>query len=107
MGQTPLPDNNAVAPLVPHDGNAYAALKLNTEEYVRYLADEDWSEDQKREFIEALWQIIVGVIDLKYPLLQVAKASRHLKTLDEDSPSMVTLDTNSDIEETQDGQAQA
>ena len=107
MGQTPLPESKADAPFAPESGNAFKALRLNVEAHAHHLADIDWTEDQKREFVEALWQIMVGIVDLQYPLLGLAKAQGVVKTLDEDSPSVVASETNSDIEETQDGKAQA
>ena len=107
MGQTPSPDHTSNVPLVPGNGDTFLALRLDVEAYVHHLAETDWTEEQKREFIEALWQIIVGIIDLQYPLSQPARSARLLKTLDEESPSMVALETNSDITEVQDGEARA
>ena len=34
--------------------------------YQHYLDDADMSEDQKREFLETLWTIIVGFVDLGF-----------------------------------------
>ena len=107
MGQTPSSDHAPDVPLVPEDGDTFLALRLDVEAYVHHLAETDWTEEQKREFIEALWQIIVGIIDLQYPLSQPAKSARLLKTLDEESPSVIALETNSDMTETQDGEARA
>lgn len=42
----------------------YPTLTLDTERYQAMLDAPDLSEDQKRELIEALWQVVVGFIDL-------------------------------------------
>lgn len=107
MGQTPSPDHTSNVPLVPGNGDTFLALRLDVEAYVHHLAETDWTEEQKREFVEALWQIIVGFIDLGFPLLPPAKVVQLLKTLDEESPSVVALETNSNMTEAQDGEARA
>lgn len=51
------------------------ALTINYDLYARYLEDSDLTEDQKREFIETLWNIIVSFVDLGFgihPLQQAA-----------------------------------
>lgn len=82
-------------------------LAIDVEEYLHFLDECDWPEDQKREFIKALWQIIVGFIDLGFPLLPSHKVDEPLKTLDAESPSVLALDTNSNMTERQDGEAHA
>lgn len=42
----------------------YPTLTLDTERYQAMLDAPDLSEDQKRELIETLWQVVVGFIDL-------------------------------------------
>ncbi len=52
------------------------ALTLDVSAYENYLENADLSEGQKREFLEALWSIIVGFIDLGFEIhpLQLAAA---------------------------------
>jgi len=51
------------------------ALTIDYDLYAQYLEDSDLSEDQKREFIETLWSVIVSFVDLGFgvhPLQQAA-----------------------------------
>lgn len=45
---------------------ALKALTLDTELYQRYLDTTDMTDDQTREFVEALWTIIVSFVDLGF-----------------------------------------
>jgi hypothetical protein len=49
-------------------------LTLDVALYEQYLAEGGLSEEQKREFLEALWTIIVGFVDLGFGIhpLQLA-----------------------------------
>ena len=50
------------------------SVHLDYELYEHYLAECDLTEDQKREFLETLWSIIVGFVDLGFgvhPVQQV------------------------------------
>ncbi|MEL6502836.1 MAG: hypothetical protein AAFQ10_00140 [Pseudomonadota bacterium] len=42
------------------------ALTLDTALYERYLADADLTEGQKHEFLQSLWSLIVGFVDLGF-----------------------------------------
>ncbi|MVA98009.1 hypothetical protein GN330_12215 [Nitratireductor sp. CAU 1489] len=44
--------------------------------FEHHLADSDLSEDQKREFIEALWYIIITFVDLGFGIEPVQQAMR-------------------------------
>ena len=55
--------------------NARPALTLDVALYQQYLDDADLSEAEKREFLETLWSVIVGFVDLGFgvhPLQQAA-----------------------------------
>lgn len=41
-------------------------LAIDWELYGAYLEESDLDEDQKREFIEALWSIVVSFVDLGF-----------------------------------------
>ncbi|MEM5474816.1 hypothetical protein [Pacificibacter sp. AS14] len=43
-------------------------------EYLPFFEDEDISEDQKREMIEALWSIMVSFVDLGFGIHPVQQA---------------------------------
>lgn len=61
------------------------ALTFDAQEYCHFLADCDWTEEQKREFIEALWQIIVSFVDLGFDLHPVQQVMESPRTLELDS----------------------
>ena len=44
----------------------YKALTINYELYEQYLENSDLTEVQKREFLDALWNIIIGFVDLGF-----------------------------------------
>lgn len=43
-----------------------SVVTVDYERYEHFLEDTDLSETQKREFLEALWRIVVGFVDLGY-----------------------------------------
>ncbi|MDJ0826437.1 MAG: hypothetical protein QNJ16_13105 [Rhodobacter sp.] len=49
------------------------ALRFDWEDWLPYLADSELSEDQKREFIESLWAIVMGFVDLGFHLNPTAE----------------------------------
>jgi len=52
----------------------FKTLTIDYELYERYLEDSDLNEAQKRQFLDALWSIIVSFVDLGFgvhPLQQV------------------------------------
>jgi len=50
-------------------------LTLDVALYEQYLVESDLTEDQKREFLEALWSIIVGFVDLGFGIHPVQQAA--------------------------------
>lgn len=53
------------------------SLTIDYALYEKYLAESDWSESEKREFITTLWSIIVNFVDLGFgvhPLQQADPA---------------------------------
>ena len=45
---------------------ARSTLTLDAERYQRYLDEADLTEEQKRQFFEALWVVIVSFVDLGF-----------------------------------------
>jgi hypothetical protein len=74
------------------------ALTFDAQEYLHFLEDCDWTEDQKREFVEALWEIILGFVDLGFGISPLQMAHASSSTLEVDSPSMLALQHHSEIE---------
>ncbi|MEO0384155.1 MAG: hypothetical protein AAF234_11455 [Pseudomonadota bacterium] len=44
----------------------YPALEIDYDLYMKMLEDSEWNDDQKREFIETMWSIIVSFVDLGF-----------------------------------------
>lgn len=61
------------------------ALTFDPQEFCHYLADSDWTQEQKVEFIEALWQIVVSFVDLGFDLHPVQRVIDTSSTLEPDS----------------------
>ena len=56
------------------------ALTLDVDYYQSLMDDADISEDKKREFVEALWSIVVCFVDLGFgihPLQQVGETGQN------------------------------
>ncbi len=50
------------------------ALKLDVERYEKMLNDCDLTEEQRQEFLETIWTIIVGFVDLGYEIHPLQQA---------------------------------
>ncbi len=63
----------------------HKALSLDYELYETYLENADLTEEQKREFIETLWSIVVSFVDLGFgihPLQQVLPSAHCEQNID-------------------------
>lgn len=49
-------------------------ITLDVSLFEEYLADSSLTDDQKREFLEVLWSIIVGFVDLGFGIHPVQQA---------------------------------
>ncbi|MGJ8670994.1 MAG: hypothetical protein ACSHXK_16040 [Oceanococcus sp.] len=56
------------------DGLQPPSLTIDWELYGKYLEDSDLTDDQKREFIETLWSIVVAFVDLGFGVHPVQQA---------------------------------
>ena len=96
------PDASGEQPAVPHDGGPAAPptnptpkrrVSIDTEKYARYLDDADLTEDEKRQFLEALWTIIVCFVDLGFTV-ESAEQNKNIRS--QNPPSMLELKDKSD-----------
>lgn len=86
--------------------NRWPALTIDYALYEQYLDDADLSEEQKREFIETLWNIIVSFVDLGFGVHPLQQATSDGCEQDQiladlfppDSNDMVECDNNSKID---------
>ena len=49
-----------------NDSVQFPSLTIDWDLYGRYLENSDLSDEKKREFIETLWSIVVGFVDLGF-----------------------------------------
>ncbi len=52
----------------------WPALQLDVEYYQAFLDDEDITEEQKKELIETIWNIVVTFVDLGFGIEPVQQA---------------------------------
>jgi hypothetical protein len=78
------------------------ALKLDASAYRHFLEETDWTEAQKDEFTQALWQIIVAALDLNFGIHPIQLVMDSPKVLDVDSQSMLIFEEHSEIKDRQD-----
>jgi hypothetical protein len=56
------------------NGTPPPSLTIDWELYAEHLEDSDLTDDQKREFIETLWNIVVAFVDLGFGIHPVQQA---------------------------------
>ena len=78
--KTPPPVAEADAP---KDGASYPALELDYALYESYLEDSEWTDAQKREFLETMWSIIVQFVDFGIGIHPVQQAGESVDIPDE------------------------
>ena len=69
-------------------------ITVDYEKYEHFLENSDLSEDQKRQFIDALWQIIVGFVDLGFGVHPVQQAQNTCGKLQDRSPKPPSTEAN-------------
>ena len=72
--------------LIDTDKRAPPVITVDYEKYEHFLENADLSEDRKREFIETLWRIIVGFVDLGFGVHPAQQAQKTCGKLDENAP---------------------
>lgn len=70
MADKPTNDfNNGLQPLGRQTGetaNPRPSVSIDWELYASYLEESDLSDEQKRDFIETLWSIVLAFVDLGF-----------------------------------------
>lgn len=61
-------------PTQPHTGYQPPSLTIDWEFYAAYLDDSDLPDDQKRDLIDTLWNIVVSCVDLGFGIHPVQQA---------------------------------
>ncbi|MCO5057452.1 MAG: hypothetical protein M9905_06160 [Rhizobiaceae bacterium] len=72
-----------------------SALRVDWALFEHHLEDEDLTEQEKREFIEALWYIIVSFVDLGFGIEPVNQAMR-AAALENPQPAQPVAETRRD-----------
>lgn len=80
----PRPENT-------EDNSAPPKLTIDWDLYQDFLEDTDLTDDQKREFIETLWSIMVSFVDLGFGIHPLQQACGQMD-------EMCTADSSSVIE---------
>ena len=57
-----------------HTKPTYPTLSIDWDLYEEYLEESDMSDDEKRELIETLWNIVVSFVDLGFGIDSVQRA---------------------------------
>lgn len=60
-----------------HDGAKPLSLEFDPTEFMHFLADTDWTDEQKAEYISLIWQIVREFVAIGFdvhPLQQAQKA---------------------------------
>jgi hypothetical protein len=65
------------------DRSGCKRLTIDLKAYEPYLADSDLTEEQKQEFLQALWSIIVAFVDLGFDIHPVQQVSGPETKIDE------------------------
>jgi hypothetical protein len=76
--------------IVPSMGDSDAAIRVpaltfDPDAYREFLAGSDVSESQRQEFLRALWDILVGFVDLGFGIHPLNHVSQNTNTLEPDS----------------------
>ena len=66
----------SVMPEADKAAKAMPVLTIDYEKYAQLLDEADVSEDQQREFIEAIWNIVVSFVDLGFGVHPVQEAQK-------------------------------
>lgn len=90
-------DSPAVPATASCSGSAVpaTALTIDWDLYAEHLAESDLTDDQKREFIETLWAIVVAFVDLGFGVHPIQQATENGHEFPLLSPEdVVYLETN-------------
>ena len=71
------------APTVTETKPAPAVITVDYEKYAHFLEDADLAEEQKREFLQAVWEVIVGFVSLGFGVHPVQQANNACGYLEE------------------------
>lgn len=75
---------------------SFTALAFDPAEYLDFLEDTGWTQAEKTEFTLALWEIVVGFVDIAFGT-HPAQQSQQTKTLPRDSSDMLPFGEFSQI----------
>lgn len=76
--------NNHSSQAESNDKKTWPALMIDYSLYDEILADSGASDEEKREFLDVVWNIVVSFVDLGFgvhPLQQACEQKRDLSTL--------------------------
>ena len=68
-----MTDTPPHTPPIQPDHPPRPTLRFDWRDWLPYLKDSDIPEDQKREWIETLWSIVIGFVDLGWEVKSTAE----------------------------------
>jgi LAS superfamily LD-carboxypeptidase LdcB len=87
----------------PDDATDKAMLSVTLDHalYERYLDESDLSEEQKQEFLQTLWNIIVSFVDLGFEVHPLQQAQEQLQpVIENNSSDKCTVSHDKDSQDT-------
>lgn len=61
-----MTDHKDIKTIETNKQNALSSLTLDVSRYDQFLEECDWSEEQKAQFLNSLWHIVVTFVDLGF-----------------------------------------
>ena len=69
-------DKTLKLPHTNHDSVMKPVITVDYERYAHFLDSSDLSDEQKQEFLQTLWNIVVGFVDLGFGVHPVQQAQK-------------------------------
>lgn len=65
---------------------ASPSLAFDADAFLHFLEDEDWTDDQKRAYAQALWPVVIALLDWNFRFHPVQEAIDEAKQLERVAP---------------------
>lgn len=92
-------------PTTPTSNTRHTALRFEPEAFRQYVQGMDITTSQQDALLEAVWLIVVGVVELAPEHHHFPEFLLRTQALEADSPSVLASDLTSDITNTKDAKA--
>lgn len=84
----PEMQGNASPPNFPEHLNfsAESSISFDADEFLHFLDDQEWTVEQKREYVQAMWALVTALLDWNFRFHPVQEAIDQAKHLERESP---------------------